>query len=93
MKCKRLSAAILSLVMIISLLPTTALAAEENDVWSTAYDEIRVYMDDATKADHDNLEGILPKQVSKLDCIRQRPCLMNMYFARQKDHIGNIAID
>ena len=63
MKCKRLSAAILSLVMIISLLPTTALAAEENDVWSTAYDEIRVYMDDATKADHDNLEGILPKQV------------------------------
>ena len=49
--------------MIISLLPTTALAAEENDVWSTAYDEIRVYMDDATKADHDNLEGILPKQV------------------------------
>lgn len=28
MKCKRLSAAILSLVMIISLLPTTALAAE-----------------------------------------------------------------
>lgn len=88
MKCKRLSAAILSLVMIISLLPTTALAAEENDVWSTAYDEIRVYMDDATKADHDNLEGILPKQ-----CIRQRPCLMNMYFARQKDHIGNIAID
>ena len=63
MKCKRLSAAILSLVMIISLLPTTALAAEENDVWSTAYDEIRVYMDDATKADHDNLKGILPKQV------------------------------
>ena len=63
MKCKRLSAWLLSLVMIISLLPTTALAAEENDVWSTAYDEIRVYMDDATKADHDNLEGILPKQV------------------------------
>ena len=28
MKCKRLSAAILSLVMIISLLPTTALAAK-----------------------------------------------------------------
>ena len=49
--------------MIISLLPTTALAAEKNNVWSTAYDEIRVYMDDATKADHDNLEGILPKQV------------------------------
>lgn len=49
--------------MIISLLPTTALAAEENDVWSTAYDEIRVYMDDATKADHENLKGILPKQV------------------------------
>ena len=63
MKCKRLSAAILSLVMIISLLPTMALAAEKNNVWSTAYDEIRVYMDDATKADHDNLEGILPKQV------------------------------
>ena len=63
MKCKRLAAWLLSLVMIISLLPTTALAAEENDVWSTAYDEIRVYMDDATKADHDNLEGILPKQV------------------------------
>ena len=42
MKCKRLSAAILSLVMIISLLPTMALAAEENDVWSTPYDEIRV---------------------------------------------------
>ena len=83
MKCKRLCAWLLSLVMIISLLPTTALAAEENDVWSTAYDEIRVYMDDATKADHDNLEGILPKQVR----------LMNMYFARQKDHIGNIAID
>ncbi len=57
MKCKRLSAAILSLVMIISLLPTMALAAEENDVWSTPYDEIRVYMDDATKADHNNLEG------------------------------------
>lgn len=34
-----------------------ALAAEENDVWSTPYDEIRVYMDDATKADHNNLEG------------------------------------
>lgn len=63
MKCKRLCAWLLSLVMIISLLPTMALAAEENDVWSTAYDEIRVYMDDATKADHDNLEGILPKQV------------------------------
>ena len=63
MKCKRLSAAILSLVMIISLLPTTALAAEKNNVWSTAYDEIRVYMDDATEADHDNLKGILPKQV------------------------------
>ena len=57
MKCKRLCAAILSLVMIISLLPTTALAAEENDVWSTPYDKIRVYMDGATKADHDNLEG------------------------------------
>ena len=57
MKCKRLCAWLLSLVMIISLLPTTALAAEENDVWSTPYDEIRVYMDDATKADHNNLEG------------------------------------
>ncbi len=90
MKCKRLSAAILSLVMIISLLPTTALAAEENDVWSTAYDEIRVYMDDATKADHDNLEGILPKQVR---LYTSKACLVNMYFARQEDHIGNIAID
>ena len=63
MKCKRLSAAILSLVMIISLLPTTALAAEKNNVWSTAYDEIRIYLDAETKTDFDNLEGTLTKQV------------------------------
>lgn len=57
MKCKRLSAAILSLVMIISLLPTTALAAEENDVWSKEYGTIRVYLDEETKKDLNNLEG------------------------------------
>ena len=57
MKCKRLSAAILSLVMIISLLPTTALAAEENDVWSKEYGEIRVYLDSNTEADYNELGG------------------------------------
>ena len=57
MKCKRLSAAILSLVMIISLLPTTALAAEENDVWSKEYGTIRVYLDSDTEEDYKNLEG------------------------------------
>lgn len=57
MKCKRLCAAILSLVMIISLLPTTALAAEENDVWSKEYGTIRVYLDEETKKDLNNLEG------------------------------------
>ena len=59
MKCKRLSAAILSLVMIISLLPTTALAAEENDVWSTAYDKIRIYLDEETKKDLKDLDGTI----------------------------------
>lgn len=54
MKCKRLSAAILSLVMIISLLPTTALAAEENDVWSKEYGTIRVYLDSDTNEDYKN---------------------------------------
>lgn len=63
MKCKRLSAAILSLVMIISLLPTMALAAEENDVWSKEYGTIRVYLDKETKKDHNSLEGALEKQV------------------------------
>lgn len=57
MKCKRLSAAILSLVMIISLLPTMALAAEENDVWSKEYGTIRVYLDSDTEEDYKNLEG------------------------------------
>ncbi len=57
MKCKRLCAAILSLVMIISLLPTTALAAEENDVWSKEYGEIRVYLDSNTEADYKELGG------------------------------------
>ena len=57
MKCKRLSAAILSLVMIISLLPTTALAAEKNNVWSTAYDEIRIYLDAETEEDYKKLDG------------------------------------
>ena len=57
MKCKRLSAAILSLVMIISLLPTTALAAEENDVWSKEYGTIRVYLDSDTNEDYKKLGG------------------------------------
>lgn len=57
MKCKRLSAAILSLVMIISLLPTTALAAEENDVWSKEYGTIRVYLDSDTEEDYKKLGG------------------------------------
>ena len=57
MKCKRLCAAILSLVMIISLLPTTALAAEENDVWSKEYGMIRVYLDRNTEADYNKLGG------------------------------------
>ena len=57
MKCKRLCAAILSLVMIISLLPTMALAAEENDVWSKEYVEIRVYLDSNTEADYKELGG------------------------------------
>lgn len=43
--------------MIISLLPTTALAAEENDVWSKEYGTIRVYLDEETKKDLNNLEG------------------------------------
>ena len=57
MKCKRLSAAILSLVMIISLLPTMALAAEENDVWSKEYGTIRVYLDSDTEEDYNKLGG------------------------------------
>ena len=57
MKCKRLSAAILSLVMIISLLPTTALAAEKNDVWSKEYGTIRVYLDSDTEEDYKKLGG------------------------------------
>lgn len=43
--------------MIISLLPTTALAAEENDVWSKEYGTIRVYLDSNTKADYNKLDG------------------------------------
>ena len=43
--------------MIISLLPTTALAAEKNNVWSKEYGTIRVYLDKETKKDLNNLEG------------------------------------
>lgn len=59
MKCKRLCAWLLSLVMIISLLPTMALAAEKNNVWSTAYDEIRIYLDEETKKDLKDLDGTI----------------------------------
>ena len=45
--------------MIISLLPTTALAAEKNNVWSTAYDEIRIYLDEETKKDLKDLDGTI----------------------------------
>ena len=43
--------------MIISLLPTTALAAEENDVWSKEYGTIRVYLDSDTEEDYKKLGG------------------------------------
>ena len=43
--------------MIISLLPTTALAAEENDVWSKEYGTIRVYLDSDTNEDYKKLGG------------------------------------
>ena len=43
--------------MIISLLPTTALAAEENDVWSKEYGTIRVYLDSDTEEDYNKLGG------------------------------------
>ena len=62
MKCKRLSAWLLSLVMMFSLLPVSA-AAAGTDVGSKAYDEIRIYLDAETKTDFDNLEGTLTKQV------------------------------
>lgn len=42
MKCKRLCAWLLSLVMMFSLLPVSA-AAAGTDVGSKAYDEIRIY--------------------------------------------------
>ena len=62
MKCKRLSAWLLCLVMMFSLLPVSA-AAAGTDVGSKAYDEIRIYLDAETKTDFDNLEGTLTKQV------------------------------
>lgn len=62
MKCKRLCAWLLSLVMMFSLLPVSA-AAAGTDVGSKAYDEIRIYLDAETKTDFDNLEGTLTKQV------------------------------
>lgn len=36
-----------------------ALAAEENDVWSTAYDKIRIYLDEETKKDLKDLDGTI----------------------------------
>ena len=62
MKCKRLCAWLLSLVMMFSLLPVSA-AAAGTDVGKKAYDEIRIYLDAETKTDFDNLEGTLTKQV------------------------------
>lgn len=62
MKCKRLCAWLLSLVMMFSLLPVSA-AAAGTDVGSKAYDEIRIFLDAETKTDFDNLEGTLTKQV------------------------------
>lgn len=62
MKCKRLCAWLLCLVMMFSLLPVSA-AAAGTDVGSKAYDEIRIYLDAETKTDFDNLEGTLTKQV------------------------------
>ena len=62
MKCKRLCAWLLSLVMMFSLLPVSA-AAAGTDVGSKAYDEIRIYLDAETKTYFDNLEGTLTKQV------------------------------
>ena len=62
MKCKRLCAWLLCLVMMFSLLPVSAAAADK-DVESKAYDEIRIYLDTKTEKDFDNLEGELLKQV------------------------------
>lgn len=36
-----------------------ALAAEKNNVWSTAYDEIRIYLDEETKKDLKDLDGTI----------------------------------
>lgn len=57
---KRLLTWVLVLVMALSLLPLNALA---EDVWDIEYNEIRIYLDDATKEDHKDLAGNLTRQV------------------------------
>lgn len=52
---KRLLTWVLVLVMALSLLPLNALA---EDAWSTEYDRIRIYLDDATKNDLKALKGL-----------------------------------
>lgn len=52
---KRLLTWVLVLVMALSLLPLNALA---EDAWSTEYDWIRIYLDDATKNDLKALKGL-----------------------------------
>ena len=80
MKCKRLCAWLLSLVMMFSLLPVSAAAADK-DVESKAYDEIRIYLDTKTEKDFDNLEGELLKQVRIISPKYQgddTPCIQNI---------------
>lgn len=52
---KRLLTWVLVFVMALSLLPLNALA---EDAWSTEYDWIRIYLDDATKNDLKALKGL-----------------------------------
>ncbi len=56
---KRLLTWVLVLVMALSLLPLNALA---KDVWSAKYDWIRIYLDEATNSDLQDLNG-MSKQV------------------------------
>ena len=80
MKCKRLCAWLLCLVMMFSLLPVSAAAADK-DVESKAYDEIRIYLDTKTEKDFDNLEGELLKQVRIISPKYQgddTPCIQNI---------------
>ena len=77
---KRLLTWVLVLVMALSLLPLNALA---EDVWDIEYNEIRIYLDEATNNDLKALKEVLPNQVRIVSpnypsmIEGMRPCIYN----------------